>query len=351
MSTGTEVVVKTDSGKNAGKTFLIVCGVLFVLGFGLWIKQVTGGSGGYSAQYAWGLYIAAFFTAVAGGAGAMILGAIVKWMNLLDDGKSRRFYSAAIAMFIMAGFFILADLGAPLNILKLVLTSNASAPMVFDFWLLLACVVLCLLAVFYKGRTKNIALAGLILAVILLGAESWLVASAAVQQLWGITMGGGTAFIQAGIMSFALLMLTGQDAKFARVGLVIAMILSLVVSLTDLLAGLGDAGRLGMQWTAVAGSGVFWAGMVLGILVPVIMLVVKNPTGISTATVPVLAMISVLLTKLGYIWSSQSVPGIEQIAAGAPHFNIEEAVIVIGFISLGILVYLGLNAGKGGAQS
>jgi len=114
-------------------------------------------------------------------------------------------------------------------------------------------------------------------------------------------MGGGTALIQVGIMAFALLLLIGQDEKFVKVGLLISLLLSLVVSLTDLLAGLADAGRLGMQWAAVAGSGVFWAGMVLGILVPVIMLMAKNPTVLSSVAIPVLAMTGVLLTKLGYI--------------------------------------------------
>ncbi len=352
MSASTEVVVKTNTGKNAIKPFLIATGIIFLLGVGFWIKQITGGFSGYSVQYAWGLYIAAFFTAVAGGAGAMILAGIATFMNIFTENKLKQFYMAAIAMFVMAGFFILADLGAPLNIFKLVFTSNFSAPMVLDFWLLVACVVICLLAVFFKIQSKTLPLVGLILAVILLGAESWLVVSANVQQLWGVTMGGGAAFVQVAVMAFALLMLIGLDAKFTRYGLASALIFFLGVSLSDLLAGLSDGGRLGMQWSAVLTSGVFWTGIVLGTIAPLLMLFMAKGAGkFYSIGLPVLAMLGVLFTKLGYVWSSQAVPAIDVNALAASGFHVDEVIIVIGFIALGILVYYGLNARKGGAQS
>lgn len=350
MSAGTEVVVKTNLEKNTDKTFMMVISVIFLVGLGFWIKQITGGFGGYSAQYAWGLYIAAFFTAVAGGAGAMILVAIANIMNVIDERKSRQFYMAAVAMFVMAGFFILADLGAPLNIFKLVFTSNLSAPMVLDFWLLMACVVICLLGVFLKGKVKNLSIAGLVLAFALLVVEAWLIASGNAQQLWGITMGGGTAFVQVAVMAFALLMLIGLDAKYVRFGLLFALIIFLGVSLTDLMAGLSDGGRLGLQWTAVVNSSVFWTGIVLGALAPLVLLLkAKEISKNSRIIISVLAMLGVLFTKLSYVWSSQAVPTIDTGTLTKASFHLEEVIIVIGFTALGLLVYYGLNTRKGGA--
>ncbi|KUO63818.1 MAG: hypothetical protein APF84_14440 [Gracilibacter sp. BRH_c7a] len=350
MSAGTEVVVKTNVEKNTDKTFLMAIGVVFLVGLGFWIKQIMGGFSGYSAQYAWGLYIAAFFTAVAGGAGVMILAAITNIMNIIDERKSRQFYMAAVAMFVMAGFFILADLGAPLNIFKLVFTTNMSAPMVLDFWLLMACVVICIISVFLKGQSKNLSIVGLVLAFVLLVVEAWLIASGNAQQLWGITMGGGIAFIQVAIMSFSLLMLIGQDAKYVKLGLVFGLLIFLGVSLTDLLAGLSDGGRLGLQWAAVANSYVFWIGIVVGAIAPLVLLLkakelVKN----SRIVISALAMLGVLFTKLSYVWSSQAVPAIDIGANSAAGFHLEEIIVVIGFTALGILVYYGLNARKGGA--
>lgn len=350
MDAGAEVVVNRNLGENTNKTFLGVIGILFLLGFVFWIKQITTGFSGYSTQYAWGLYIAAFFMAVAGGAGAMIIAAVANTTKMMDDLISRQYYKAALSMFVMAGFFILADLGAPFNLFKLVFTTNISAPMVMDFWLLVACVIICCLAIFAKSFSRVLSYLGLILAVILLGAESWLVSSAHVQNLWGITMGGGSAFIQVGIMAFALLLLIGQNGKYVRYGLFLSLLLFLAISLTDLFVGMVNGSRLGMQWTAVSQSGLFWTGTVLGIIIPLLMLLMKADK-FPSAAIPILAMLGVLLTKWSYIWSSQSIPGIDMIAPVQAAFHPEEIMIVIGFIALGVLVYYGLNARKGGANS
>lgn len=350
MGASTEIVVNTNLEKKNNKAFLAVIGLVFLLGFGFWIKQLISGFSGYSAQYAWGLYIATFFTAVAGGAGAMILGSIAIAMDLMDEKKSRQYYITAIAMFVMAGFSILADLGSPLNIIKLVFTSNIGAPMVSDFWLLIACVVICLLMVFLTGQKKALSVVGLLCALALLLVESWLVSSANVQQLWGITMGAGTAFIQVAIMALALLMLIGQGPKYVNFALILTLLVFLAVSLTDLIAGLSDGGRLGLQWTALSKSGLFWVGIVLGTIVPLLILIAGSKVDkASSSIIPILAILGVLFTKLSYIWSSQAVPAIEigKLSSAGLHF--EEVIIVLGFTALGLLVYYGLNASKGGA--
>ena len=66
----------TASVKNEGKgsTGLVVGFVLAIAGIGAWIYQLGQGMQitGLNQQIVWGLYIAAFFTAV--GAGAALLG-------------------------------------------------------------------------------------------------------------------------------------------------------------------------------------------------------------------------------------------------------------------------------------
>lgn len=352
MGAGTEVVVNSNTKGSTNKAFLAVIGIIFLLGFGFWIKQITVGFSGYSAQYAWGLYIAAFFTAVAGGAGTMIVASIAKVMDMMEESKSKQYYTAAIAMFVMAGFFILADLGSPLNIFKLIFTSNGRAPMVLDFWLLMACVVICLLAVFLGGEKKTLSLVGLVSAVLLLSVESWLVTSANVQELWGSAMGAGPAFIQAAIMAFALLLILDQNSKYVKMGLTFALFLFLAVSLTDLMAGLADKGHLGLQWAEVSGSVLFWTGVVLGAIVPLVVLMNNNNIGkFSAVVVSLLAILGVLLTKQSYIWSAQAVPAIDGGVTTAAVIHMEEVIIVVGFTALGILVYYALNKRKGGLSA
>lgn len=350
MGVNSEVVLNNNTERNPGKAFMAVIGIVFLLGFGFWIKQVMAGSSNFTTQYAWGLYIAAFFTAAAGGAGAMILASLAINMNLLAEEKIRKYYKAAVAMFVMAGFFIMADLGSPLNVFNLVFTTNVSAPMVWDFWLLAACVVVCLLMVFLNGQKKALSLIGLVSALGLLIVESWLIASSSVQELWGVTMGAGTAYIQVAVMAFALLMLIGQQGKYVRYGLSIALLLFLAVSLTDLVAGLSDGGRLGLQWAVVSKSAVFWTGIILGVIVPLSLLkAVKSSGSLNSLAAPVLAMLGVLFTKLSYIWSSQAVPAIDQLSSDKAGFHLEEVIIVLGFTALGIIVFYALNVRKGGA--
>lgn len=351
MDASAEIIANRNLEKSTNKMFLGVIGIVFLLGFGLWIKQFMSGFSGYSAQYAWGLYIAAFFTAVAGGAGAMILGSIAMLMKVMDERKSRQYYIAALAMFVMAGFFILADLGAPLNIFKLIFTTNIAAPMVADFWLLIACAIVCVLMVFGKGQKKTLSVFGLLCAFILLVVESWLVSSANVQHLWGITMGAGIAFIQVAVMALALLMLTGEKAQYVRFALIFSLFVFLAVSLTDLLAGVSAGGRLGQQWIEISRSGLFWTGIIGGTIIPLLLLMLGHKVDKSPSQViPILAMLGVLLTKLSYVWGSQAVPAIEIQENVSAVLHWEEVIIVIGFTALGILVYYGLNLRKGGAS-
>jgi MFS family permease len=351
MGVSAEVVVNTNYEKKTNKAYLVVIGLLCLLGLGFWIKQFTSGFSGYSAQYAWGLYIAAFFTAVAGGAGAMILGSVAMVMDLIDKKKSEQYYVAAIAMFVAAGFFILADLGSPLNVLKLVFTSNIAAPMVLDFWLLIACLLICILVFFSNNQKKSLSVVGLLCAFALLLVESWLISSANVQQLWSLTMGAGPAFIQVAIMALALLMLIGQEPKFVKFALILTLIAFLAVSLTDLIAGFSNNGRLGLQWTALSKSGLFWSGIVLGTIVPILMLLASIKVDkFSSSIISILAMLGVLLTKLSYLWGSQAVPAIVSGKLSSAGLHYEEVIIVAGFTALGILVYYGLNACKGGSE-
>lgn len=351
MNAGTEVVTNRNIEDNINKALLGIIGIVFLIGLGFWIKQLTSGFTGYSEQYAWGLYIAAFFTAVAGGAGAMILGSVTIAMQTIKEETSKQYYLAAIAMFVMAGFFIMADLGAPLNIFKLIFTSNIKAPMIADFWLLIACVIICAFMVFGRGQKKNVAILGLLCAFALLLVESWLVSSSSTQLLWGITMGAGTAFIQVAIMALALLLLIGEKAKYVKVALVLSLIIFLAVSLTDLIVGLSDGGRLGLQWAVLAKSGLFWIGIILGTIIPLLILITSMKVDKSfSIIIPISAMIGVLLTKLSYVWSSQAVPAIESKELLSASLHFEEVIVVLGFIALGTLVYYGLNSCKGGSS-
>ncbi|MFA5536366.1 MAG: hypothetical protein WDA53_04275 [Bacillota bacterium] len=357
MEAGVEVTVNQlgkakELQNRTGRILLGIAVLVFLVGLGFWIKQFTTGFGGYSAQYAWGLFIAAFFTAAAGGAGVLILGSIIHFFSKPGGNYLKLYYMGAFALFVTAGFFIMADLGAPLNVFKLVFTSNFAAPMIADFWLMVACALVSLFMVFLKGEKRILSLVGLICALALIIVQSWLISSTNIQQLWGITMGAGSAFLQVAILAFALLLLIGQETKNGKLALAAVLLFFLAVSLTDLVTGLSVSGRLGLQWLAVSKSIVFWLGIILGVVAPLLLLLANLAANYksSSVVVSILSILGVFLTKLSYVWCSQAVPAIDAGPLTSPSFHLEEIIIVLGFTAVGVIIYQCLKLYKGGTQ-
>ncbi len=332
--------METIAARNPVKNPVVwIALILFIIGLVCWGSQLSSGFETYSKQYAWGVYLAGFFSAVAAGSGAMLTGCLVS----LKGAKPTRLYLAGLASFVAAGFIIMADLGSPFNIFSLIFTSNLSAPMVMDFWLLALSAIFCLIGAFTGYvRKSGFAIIGLILAIALLGAEAWLIAMSAVQQLWSISMGATPAIIQALAAGFALILLVKPGEKgMARNGLAAMLAIFLASNLIDVLAGKNVNGLLGAQWQALLPSGVFWLGLLVGVLVPLALCLAKSLDFIAGVT----ALFGVFCAKLAYLWSGAALPGLDIFGEATPSLSFTELLVIVGFIGLSVLFYQLLKRG------
>ena len=307
--------------------------ILFIVGLVFWGMQLSSGFAAYSNQYAWGVYLAGFFAAVAAGSGAMLAGCVASFKG----AKSARLYLAGLAAFVAAGFMILADLGSPLNIFKLVFTTNFGAPMVLDFWLLVLCAIFCIIgSLSDAGKNAVFAVIGMILAFALLAAEAWLIGMSAVQHLWSVSMGAAPAIIQALMAGFALALILGVGEKtLTRNALAAAVTIFLASNLIDVLTGGKFNGTLGLQWQALFSSYIFWLGLILGAIIPLIFCFFKKFDSISGIS----ALCGIFCAKLAYLWSGASMPGLDIFEKAAPTLDYTELLVVAGFVGLSVLLY------------
>ncbi|MFA6808789.1 MAG: hypothetical protein WCR27_07335 [Eubacteriales bacterium] len=338
-----ETVISNPKGrlKMHYSSFDIIAIILFVLGLGAWVKQVISGFDGYSNQFPWGIYVAVFFASASGAAG---LFGIYGIRNLLKIGNRKEHTSliiCALSLLIVAGCVITADVGAPLGLINIVTSMNFSAAIVADFWVLLICALFAIFVLKKKtNEDSNIVFGCLavILAIVLLTVEAWLVTKSNNQELLGITMGTAISIIQAAIIGFSFTVLIGlKKTNFFMYGIKVSLLLSLIVQLAELLSGLGNAGRLGLQWTALSNSSIYWVfSIVLGIIVPLIFLYYKK----AYVLTGILSIVGVISAKLSFLWASQSVAGIAEMQKSVqPGVSMIEIIVVLGTIALGYLCF------------
>lgn len=334
---------------NAG---LWIAGALFVIGLGLWIWQVTAGTLAYHAQYAWGIYIPAFFTIAAMAMGTLIIAGIGSW----TDGKLgldvRKMYIAAIGFLVAAGFIITADLGRPLEVLRVMISGGITVPIFWDFWVLLACLVVSVIGAANIGSKRAVGTISIIAGLALLFVESWLAASSGVQELWASTIGGSTALAQVVALGLAcVLLVNGKGASTPiRWATVASLVLVALMVFLNMVVGSAGTGRLAQMWAAVTASPWFWIGIVLGIVAPVVFLFLKGqkPEWMDIL-VGGLIIFGAFCMKLCFIVSSQYVPAIDALSVTSPETPIVEVVVTIGFAALGYIVYkLGIKIVKEG---
>lgn len=331
--------METNSKNN--KALLAVSGVLAIVGVVIWIMQLANGNAAYDNSYPWGIYIAGFFAAVACGTGALIVGGAMQLCG--KDVCYKKVSIAALGSFVMAGFFILADLGAPLNVFSMIFTTNFAAPMVADMWVLVICIVISIAGMLTKGN-KAVVVAGIVAALALLGVEAWLIVANNIQELWGVTMSASMALLQAVICGLAIVILIGVESTCVKKTLAALLVAFAAITIIDMAAGLAVADRLGEMWAELAASMWFWAGIIIGVVLPVIVLAVKQNAKIAAICAP----IGVLLCKLGYIFASEAVPAQDFMTTVAAEVGMMEIAITIGFAFIGVFVYQLLHLGKGG---
>lgn len=338
---------------------LLVWGALIVLGVAglvIWGAQLTGGMDhtGLSQDIVWGLYIAGFFVAAGSGAGALFLAGLMQFRPELRAETWTRLPAVALGGFVAAGVLIAMDLGSPTRVWRIAFAGEWSSPMVWDFWLLLAITIVT--AVYWwslqgaRGEGTSfrlLALAGMVLAVALVVAESLLLVDLAARDRWASGLTVISFLVAAGIGGLALYLLTMPKSASAQLvsWLRIALMASLVIVLAEVIAGaVSDNTRSREQINLLvtgAEAPLFWLHIIGGLAVPLALLSLKaNRVAISAAAA--LAIFGVLLEKIWLLAIGQAFPWV-QLPSAVYMPTWSEVLGASGAVALGGLAYLLLD--------
>lgn len=338
---------------------MLVWGVLIVLGLAglvIWGTQLAGGMEytGLSQDIVWGLYIAGFFAAAGSGAGVLFLAGLATFKPELRAGLWKRLPAAALGSFVAAGILIAMDLGSPARLWRIAFSGEWSSMMVWDFWLLLATMAVALV---YWVRLQNakgqdtalrvLAVIGMLLAVVLVVAESLLLADLAARERWASGLTVITFLIAAGIGGLSLYLLVVQKAAPTRLitWLRVALVASLALVLAEVLSGIVSENVRAQEQVKLlvtgAESPLFWLQVIGGLVLPLVLLSWKTlPTATSVAAI--LALVGVLVEKVWILAVGQALPWVALPSAEyLPTWG--EIIGVLGAVALGGLAYLLLS--------
>lgn len=354
----------TPSGKT-NVAFYVWLGLLVILilaGLFAWTLQLRQGSAvlGTGQTVVWGLYIAFFFSAIGAGAGALILAALP---DTLGQERFRPLSKIAIALalvcFIGGGLTIVLDLGRPERVLTMLLSPNFSSPFVWDFLFLTACVVVAAVYGTFMLRgglkesgRKALGWVAIVAAVGLVTVEGWILAVGNAHPLWhspllplsflvGGLLGGLALVALVAVVTRVAPSSVGELAGYLAAFIVVSAFLLLLEYVTLSYGGAPDVAEpLG----ALLGSPLFWVQLVLGVVVPFVMLVLRqvraSAVGLGVAAGLVLA--GLVVEKLNWLVAGQSFP-LYPVVSGAERgyysASAVEWLVVVGVLALAALLY------------
>jgi molybdopterin-containing oxidoreductase family membrane subunit len=324
---------------------LVVAAILALAGIAAWIYQLSAGMGvtGLGQQVVWGLYIAGFFTAVGAGAGLLGLVGLSEFRPILPLAARTRALSLSLAAFVAGGLLITMDVGNPLQLWRLVAGLRFSSMMTWDFWLLVIAglvTLVYLLTVRFTQPQKALGVLGLLAAIAVVAVEGWMLAVLSARPLWGGGLTLVSFLLAAAIAGLSLAMLLLPKAAFLRSGLAIALGLSLVFVLAEVLTGLlaGEPRGLSEVRLLLTGSPAFafWFQLVVGVLIPLALLRSGSP-----GAAGILALLGVLAEKWWLLAVGQAEPWLA-LPQGSYLPTWVEFVAVVGVFAIGWLVYAGV---------
>lgn len=307
----------TDSKPKANNlTWPIVLAVLVIAGIYAWIVQLTQGFDviGIGHEIVWGIYIAAFFLLLGTGC-AIVLFAAAGDLGLLPGLQPHRrtLLAFALGMFVAGGIAILMDIGRPERVLNLLLSPQWKSPFIWDFFGLTLTVVVT--AVYWLARPKGKAmpwLAGITASLVII-VEGWILGALASRPLWHGGLMPVLFFLEALTTGSAfLLLILGESQRWARKALISLLIITGLVTLVDAIALMFSGPTAAKAGVNLMLSGnlaaQFWAQILLGIVLPVVLLFVASGKSVFGKTAAVLAILGVLLSKLNILTAGQAIP-------------------------------------------
>lgn len=296
---------------------------------------------GISQQITWGLYIAGFFTAAAGGAGLLTYVALGEFRPLFPMAARPKLLAMALAGFVTSGLLILTDIGAPLQLWRLITAFRFTAFTTIDFWVLAAAVVITLLML--RGPSRTLAVLAILASAALIVVESLMLSGLAAHPMWGglTTFSFLVSAVIAGV-SLALLVLPASEAaKPLLTTLAWALGIGLALVLAELLVGLvgGNIRTTAEARSLVAGtaSPFFWFHILIGAGLP-LALILGASARKPTVWIASLSLLGVLAYKLWLLVAGQELPWVS-LPSGSYFPTWVELLVLAGTVALGVIVY------------
>lgn len=313
-----------DFKMNKTAVIGIAAGCLVLIGLGAFglMQEYSGvrGATSITSYIPWGLYIALFLFFEAIGAGALLLAALGK------TGELPRIKLAVVGVVCSAcaGLAILPDLGRPLGMWRLFFAPNPASPLLLDVWLLSATLVFGVLLIaglrFGKAALARVGSIGsAVFAVLLplgtavmfcsipgkLGWES--PAEIAIAMVHVVMAGAAVALLAKGLADR-----TSNNMEKIALAMIVANIV-LVAGEAMLLAYRNDFALKAMEVVMFGTfAPLFWAQMIVGLVVPGVMLALRKMPTIAAG----LALLGILLGKYTYVVRGSVYPTYGEMSEG-----------------------------------
>ena len=335
MTTST-ISMKKDNTALIG---LIITILLALAGIGAWIYQLIVGmqTTDLSEQIVWGLYIAVFFTAVGAGATLLALTGVSEYIPLFAVTSRARNLTLALSSLIVGALLIAMDVGNPIRIWRVITAFRLSSMMTWDFWLLVVAGVVALiylLVVKSAKPQKVLGVLGILAGAIVVVAEGWMLSTLAAHPMWGSGLTVITFLLGAAIAGMSVTLVAGVAGIRVQSWLIVALGLSLVFVLAEVLTGLvGGSEEVGLILTGFAAP-VFWLQVIVGLLLPIVLLVSKRYLWLAG----ILAVFGVVAEKVWTLAAGEAIPWLA-LPQGVYFPSWVEFIAVIGMIAIGLLIY------------
>lgn len=359
---------------SAYKIWMVVFGVLTVVGLVAWFIQLTKGLvlSDLGDNKVWGLYIVGFmfFTGVA--AGSLIMASFPHVANLTQYKPYTKIASfvAAVSSVIAAGLFILVDIGNPLRLWNMIIHANFQSPLIWDAIILIG---YAFLSIYFLSRliqldtdsaqensVKKWAWVSLI-AGLLVGITANVFALQISKPSWYSGLQPFSFTVAAIIAGIALLILLGillkskqyismENDLLDKMGKVVAafLVFDLAIVATDLVTTAYPGTPEGLTYIQYiftgGGAPLFWI-QVGSALLAIIILLSSSMNVRRIGIGSLLALVAIFMQKFSMLMAGFALPLITYAGplmhGGNGYFpSLVEFGVAIGIISLGALLLM-----------
>lgn len=323
------------------KTLMITCAAITLVGFIAYIFQLVNGMEGYTDLRAWSIYIALFYSCAAAGAGTMLVTGVFSVFGLIEARTFRKAYGLSLAAFVAASVFIMIDLGNPMSIYFMVINPQPLSPLFYDMLILPISIIVSIVGmrITMKGERPKMSFGVLclVLAVAVLGIESWIVVAPETKAAWSVLLGFGPSLIQSLVMALSLFMLiTDEYRDILKKTLALLVCFAVATIVIDALSGMGNS-AMGLQMSSIISSPLLWIGILIAACGTILQFT-KIPSAQVVASL--LVAVSIPILKLSLLQGGQTAGNLFGATTDLVGFGVTEIVVSVGVIALAVLLFI-----------